>query len=482
MFKYFILSLILSGVLYSQAPNEVWMYQDTSISGMSIGNKMIKVDDTYFFTNKYGPWLHLFSINKSGELNWMNANSLMGIQGGWTIPEHIVKNGENYNILIKRDFITKEFMQMQVATISNTGEILENRLDTLNTFPDRINFLSFYYPDELIYLTYTQNYEKLIVSHFDINFNLQNTIELDTTNLVNPISFLYPRSFFINSKNNYMAVHTDVNNKNFVLSEYDSNGNLLQSLSFPKTEKNDGWNFKINEDPQGNYYLSNNTDNFYENFYFFMMKIDEDFNEILSKDIFLGEDRQVQGGYYNEEKNTFLVYGSKDNLESDDNKIRYSMYIAEISNEGEILLENFWKHYNPNPVVLTNDHVIYDLDMADNGNIIVYALSYHGLYMAEIELVPTSVEDNYTSENNFLIHPNPASDYIEISLGSHSVNKGLQPLVHGGEIAIYDVLGENVMTVETRYALSLQRIDISPLPRGVYFVRIGERVEKFVKK
>jgi hypothetical protein len=102
--------------------------------------------------------------------------------------------------------------------------------------------------------------------------------------------------------------------------------------------------------------------------------------------------------------------------------------------------------------------------------------------------VPTPGKENTISsfvelpnENSFVLYPNPASEYIEITFSNY-VNKGLQPLVHGGEVEIYNMLGEVVVSLETHGSASLQRIDISHLPAGIYFVRIGDYIEKFVKK
>jgi len=76
-----------------------------------------------------------------------------------------------------------------------------------------------------------------------------------------------------------------------------------------------------------------------------------------------------------------------------------------------------------------------------------------------------------------IIFPNPATDYITVGLGNYTL-KG----VGGGQsIRIFDVLGNEVMTIETRSNVSLQQIDVSDLPPGVYFVRIGDVVQKFVK-
>jgi hypothetical protein len=40
------------------------------------------------------------------------------------------------------------------------------------------------------------------------------------------------------------------------------------------------------------------------------------------------------------------------------------------------------------------------------------------------------------------------------------------------EIEIFNIFGECVLTVETQNFVSLQRIDVSTLPAGIYFLRI----------
>ena len=48
-------------------------------------------------------------------------------------------------------------------------------------------------------------------------------------------------------------------------------------------------------------------------------------------------------------------------------------------------------------------------------------------------------------------------------------------------INIYNIYGECVLSVETQNFVSLQKIDVSSLPPGVYFVRVGnEKPMKFV--
>ena len=101
-------------------------------------------------------------------------------------------------------------------------------------------------------------------------------------------------------------------------------------------------------------------------------------------------------------------------------------------------------------------------------------VAYNGLWEFNVDI--TSVDDIANSDNS-LIYPNPATDYITVDLGNYT----LQGMGEGQTIRIFDVLGEKVMTIETRSNVSLQQIDVSALPSGVYFVKVGDVVLKFVK-
>jgi hypothetical protein len=96
-----------------------------------------------------------------------------------------------------------------------------------------------------------------------------------------------------------------------------------------------------------------------------------------------------------------------------------------------------------------------------------------------IEPLLTSIYNTFENQN-FQISPNPASDYIEISVGSVILNE-----VKDLGVSIYDMLGVEVYcSIATPPAPSQGgnlRIDVSHLSPGVYFVRIGDVVRKFVK-
>jgi hypothetical protein len=92
----------------------------------------------------------------------------------------------------------------------------------------------------------------------------------------------------------------------------------------------------------------------------------------------------------------------------------------------------------------------------------------------------TGVEPEETISGELIVYPNPASDYIEISVSSVILSETKDPF-----IKIYNVLGVEITTPNLTSALpqgeGVVRLDVSGLSPGVYFVRIGDRVQKFVK-
>ena len=89
-----------------------------------------------------------------------------------------------------------------------------------------------------------------------------------------------------------------------------------------------------------------------------------------------------------------------------------------------------------------------------------------------------AVDDKLAEElPAMVVSPNPASNFITITL-----NKGLQPLVQSkNNIRIYNTIGEIVYSVGVKIPES-QRIDVSGLSPGLYFVRYGTEISKFIKE
>jgi hypothetical protein len=85
-----------------------------------------------------------------------------------------------------------------------------------------------------------------------------------------------------------------------------------------------------------------------------------------------------------------------------------------------------------------------------------------------------SVFNNEKHHPDLLIMPNPASDFIEISVGTR------RAVSETSDIKIFNIFGQTVLSVGAIHELPL-RLDVSTFPPGMYFVRIGDKVGKFVK-
>ena len=142
-----------------------------------------------------------------------------------------------------------------------------------------------------------------------------------------------------------------------------------------------------------------------------------------------------------------------------------------------------------------------DIVESDDGNLIVYGRTTYIInsvasvkpYYASVHFdFLTGVEDKNNVNNEIIVQPNPATEYIIINLSS--INPTLKRGVEGEVVVeIYDVMG--VLVAQTSSSVfngqtgtsDPPRIDISHLSPGVYFVKIhgsngaSSVVEKFVK-
>lgn len=104
----------------------------------------------------------------------------------------------------------------------------------------------------------------------------------------------------------------------------------------------------------------------------------------------------------------------------------------------------------------------------------------------------TSIEETNTEAPS--LSPNPANDYIEISYNLNRsesyfnrrvsyLNRRVNPTAEiENTVKIYNSFGENIKINgnEKSHSGNSIRIDISALPAGIYFVKIGSHSEKFV--
>ncbi len=88
----------------------------------------------------------------------------------------------------------------------------------------------------------------------------------------------------------------------------------------------------------------------------------------------------------------------------------------------------------------------------------------------------SSVDDE-NIEHSLLIYPNPARDFITIQI---QPSEGFEPS-EGYRVQIFDMLGIEIMSELIHPMTDSHRMNVEKLSAGVYFIRIGDRVEKFVK-
>ena len=77
--------------------------------------------------------------------------------------------------------------------------------------------------------------------------------------------------------------------------------------------------------------------------------------------------------------------------------------------------------------------------------------------------------DNVVSQPSLRVYPNPASSTVTVALGDGRTT----------DVEVYDIRGNKVISRSS--VLGMVHLDVSSLPRGVYFIRCGSAVNRFVK-
>ncbi len=85
-----------------------------------------------------------------------------------------------------------------------------------------------------------------------------------------------------------------------------------------------------------------------------------------------------------------------------------------------------------------------------------------------VEIMVGTTNINNVEKNSFEIYPNPAKDNIQITINDKQL---------GEDISILDITGKIVIASKAK-----QSVDISNLQNGVYFIKIGDTIKRFVKK
>jgi endonuclease I len=145
----------------------------------------------------------------------------------------------------------------------------------------------------------------------------------------------------------------------------------------------------------------------------------------------------------------------------------------------EMLME--WHHNDPvsQKEITRNDAVYY---IQNNRNpFIDYPQLVDKIFGID-SLNPFIIDDdtniiiNYR-ELHFSVFPNPTNGELQITTMLHERSKSLQ---EGDMIEIYDILGQLQLSIVNQKS-KIQNIDVTTLAAGVYLLKIGNHIKKFVK-
>jgi parallel beta-helix repeat protein len=138
--------------------------------------------------------------------------------------------------------------------------------------------------------------------------------------------------------------------------------------------------------------------------------------------------------------------------------------VERLMDNGEWLILGFVKSTSARFV--TSPTLITTYDFIDNQP---FATSYYRLRQLDNdgkETLSKVISVSTNANNKLKIYPNPVSDVLTIESN-----------VERSDFQIVNLLGQQVLTGK-----ATQRLDVSALPKGAYFLRIGEEQVRFVKQ
>jgi hypothetical protein len=167
--------------------------------------------------------------------------------------------------------------------------------------------------------------------------------------------------------------------------------------------------------------------------------------------------------------NFYLIANTLQKLLEDPPDAYYNFCLLKITGNGDLIWEKTWGMADVN-------NYLTGLVFDKNNDIIVSGNQGIYTYIARIkDTTTTSISDLFVSEKCLIISPNPSNSFIDINFSNKNI------LLNLNQINIYNSIGEIVLSISILNPDS-QRIDISSLPPGLYFVRYGSEYAKFIKE
>jgi len=182
--------------------------------------------------------------------------------------------------------------------------------------------------------------------------------------------------------------------------------------------------------------------------------------------------------------NNLIFAGTDDGIfQSTDNGINWTQKkISGNIHSLAVLGKNIFAGTRTGVYLYTDNGVSYTIKNIGLSNILINSLvisgeyilagTDDGLFRAKLsDLIISDVPVTKQTTPDFQIFPNPALDFIEIS----DIN-----LITNQNINIYNLLGECVIFLFP--VPNTNKIDISALTTGVYYLKIGNEIKMFVKE
>ncbi|MCF6171781.1 MAG: SBBP repeat-containing protein [Bacteroidales bacterium] len=157
------------------------------------------------------------------------------------------------------------------------------------------------------------------------------------------------------------------------------------------------------------------------------------------------------------------------------------MFITTLDSVGNIIWSTFWGGDADEDAseLRFRDHKLYIVGTAENSDIPItpdaWQLTNAGgedgyFAIFEYEVLPTGIA--FMEQNDFLVYPQPASNFITVSFGDDLQNMDLQ-------LQLYDITGKLVLSESKERGKKKYTINAEALPAGVYYLGVvsdGKRV------
>jgi hypothetical protein len=428
-------------------------YSSSAVLSLDSAGKL----NWYSLISKKNPlYPSILSIDKNGDINFIGYYVL------YWYSEYV----SNFSPFLKRYNSDGKYLFEFYSDTNNSVYKLLPKLQTSSIYLNK--------DYNLLVTTHVRKQDTLDLLVFDSNVNFINQYRIDTSSKKD--IFIYPKS----------TIQSKVNNKIYLCGIDVSPQDLLPnsgSLFLISLDSGYKKNFKKyysyknnKESPKGIGSMSdgsiiiisriaNSIDTTREKN--ILRKLDEN-GKIIFEKTFGDESSDICFNFIISKNDEIFCFGSK----TIDDKFLFKL--RKFDKNGIYIWGKTWGN------ISNKYNKILSAACSENSEIFITGRTGDSLYVAKLEDNKTDIKNEKLLTNASFVSPNPATDFIEISVGAN----GRSPLQ--SDVKIYNVLGEIQTTPSLRDTPPWKggekvSIDVSSLAPGMYFIRIGDKFSKFVK-